>query len=394
MKLFGFASPLTASDALFYVQASTRPQANFILETVLKSKLSGKCQMIDAATETIIPTCSRKELSLVPWENNRHAVSQQLIMKTHGLTLTGAVYANQTRQIVEFCDDLGLTLQEDSQTTPWATRINSDCANLNPPRLYPVLLDPGTNVQFQVFVTAPATGDPEDVIEDVIQEYFGNITGYQTLDARLSLNSRPVISLESHRTDTGISVFELSFCSQGLTLSSIINKSELRHVVLMCEAFGVQLQGRAGASCHGYMRHELRLLAQVGVYSRAGAENDVREYTSYTEKMLIQNLLEQANRCDGLIPARHGLPFNGVLFNATPSSATTGFVYLSPDFPEGQFMMTAEVVKVGTTEQGISYIETVDGFRFIVTAYGTNEMHSLTRFIEVNEEYYSHYRWS
>ena len=50
-----------------------------------------------------------------------------------------------------------------------------------------------------------------------------------------------------------------------------------------------------------------------------------------------------------LVPARHGQQFNGVLVNATPASATTGFIYLSHDFPEGQFMMTAEVLHVGIT---------------------------------------------
>nr|UGK56836.1 hypothetical protein [Escherichia coli] len=74
--------------------------------------------------------------------------------------------------------------------------------------------------------------------------------------------------------------------------------------------------------------------------------------------------------------------------NANPSSATTGFIYLSPEFPQGQFMMTAEVVKSSCTPRGISYIETVDGYRFIVTAYDTKAMHSLTEFLAVNEDYF------
>lgn len=78
-----------------------------------------------------------------------------------------------------------------------------------------------------------------------------------------------------------------------------------------------------------------------------------------------------------LVPARHGQQFNGVLVNATPASATTGFIYLSHDFPEGQFMMTAEVLHVGITPGGIYYIETLDGYRFIVTAFEKGLMNGL-----------------
>ncbi|WP_346983101.1 hypothetical protein [Citrobacter portucalensis] len=57
-------------------------------------------------------------------------------------------------------------------------------------------------------------------------------------------------------------------------------------------------------------------------------------------------------------------------------------------------MMTAEVVNASSTPRGISYIETVDGYRFIVTAYDTRAMNSLTEFLEVNETYFTPYRWA
>nr|WP_233341342.1 hypothetical protein [Escherichia coli]UGK56837.1 hypothetical protein [Escherichia coli] len=63
---------------------------------------------------------------------------------------------------------------------------------------------------------------------------------------------------------------------------------------MLCEDFGVTLQGRAGASCHAYMRNEYRRLAHVGVYSRSGAENDVRAYSSDKEETLIRQLMTQA----------------------------------------------------------------------------------------------------
>lgn len=80
--------------------------------------------------------------------------------------------------------------------------------------------------------------------------------------------------------------------------------------------------------------------------------------------------------------------------NATPAPTTTGFIYLSHDFPEGQFMMTAEVLHVGITPGGIYYIETLDGYRFIVTAFEKGLMNGLREFLAVNEDYFKYYRWS
>uniref|UniRef100_UPI00312BBCD8 hypothetical protein n=1 Tax=Klebsiella pneumoniae TaxID=573 RepID=UPI00312BBCD8 len=43
---------------------------------------------------------------------------------------------------------------------------------------------------------------------------------------------------------------------------------------------------------------------------------------------------------------------------------------------------------------GIYYIETLDGYRFIVTAFEKGLMNGLREFIAANEEYFKYYRWS
>ncbi|HHQ9669567.1 TPA: hypothetical protein ACSXJP_005149 [Escherichia coli] len=227
----------------------------------------------------------------------------------------------------------------------------------------------------------------------MIGECFSGVTTYCVTGSPYPLTEKPVIRMEAHVSDTHTRVFELTFVSYNLTLTATVYANNLRQVLMLCEDFGVTLQGRAGASCHAYMRNEYRRLAHVGVCSRSGAEDDVRDYISYKEETLIRKLLKQATAESKLIPARHGQQFNGVLMNATPSSATTGFLYLSQEFPQGQFMMTAEVVNASSTAGGISYIETVDGYRFIVTAYDARAMHSLTEFLGVNETYFIPYRW-
>ncbi|AXD21851.1 hypothetical protein CHE19_25180 (plasmid) [Salmonella enterica] len=42
----------------------------------------------------------------------------------------------------------------------------------------------------------------------------------------------------------------------------------------------------------------------------------------------------------------------------------------------------------------IYYIETLDGYRFIVTAFEKGLMNGLREFIAANEEYFKYYRWS
>jgi len=392
MKLFGISSRDAGLDAMFYIQASTKQQASFIFG-VLASRLNAHCQLIDPLNETIIPSLSRTTLSLLPWSQNTKTKTHELKMMTHGLTLTGAVMVEHTRQIVDFCDNLGLRLDDPAGKPGWTELINADCEQLNSPRLYPVLVDPGTEGQFQIYIPAPAVVDPDAVIASVIDECFSGNPPYCVTGSPFPMTEKPVIRMEGHLSDTHTRVFELTFVSFNLTLSATVYENTLRQVLMLCEDFGVALQGRAGASCHSYMRSEYRRLAHVGVYSRSGAEDDVRAYSSNREELLIRKLLNQATAGSELIPARHGQQFNGVLMNATPSSATTGFIYLSPEFPQGQFMMTAEVVNARSTPQGIDYIETVDGYRFIVTAYDTMAMQSLTASLTHNEAYFTPYRW-
>ncbi|HBB0699849.1 TPA: flavin reductase [Escherichia coli] len=382
MKLFGISSRDSGMDAMFYIQASTKQQASFIFD-FLATRLYAHCQLIEPLNETIIPSLSRTTLSLQPWSQNSQTRTSEMQMVTHGLTLSGAVMVEHSRQIVDFCDNLGLRLDAPTGKPGWTELINADCEQLNSPRLYPVLIQPGTEGQFQIYVPAPAVIDADTVIASVIDECFSDVTSYCLAGTPFPMTEKPVIRMEAHLSDAHTRVFELTFISYNLALSATVYDKNLRQVLMLCEDFGVTLQGRAGASCHAYMRNEYRRLAHVGVYSRSGAENDVRAYSSDKEETLIRQLMTQATAGSALIPARHGKQFNGVLMNANPSSATTGFIYLSPEFPQGQFMMTAEVVKSSCTPRGISYIETVDGYRFIVTAYDTKAMHSLTEFLDV-----------
>ena len=393
MKLFGILSRDAGTDAMFYIQASTKQQASFIFDALVP-RLNAHCQLIDPLNETIIPSLSRTTLSLQPWSQNTQTRTSELKMTTHGLTLSGAVMVEHSRQIVDFCDNLGLRLDAPTGKPGWTELINADLEQLNSPRLFPVLTQSGTEGQFQIYVPAPAVIDADVVIASVIGECFSGVTPYCVNGTPYPLTEKPLIRMEAHVSDMHTRVFELTFVSYNLALTATVYDNNLRQVLMLCEDFGVTLQGRAGASCHAYMRNEYRRLAHVGVCSRSGAEDDVRAYSSYKEETLIRQLLNQATADSTLIPARHGQQFNGVLMNATPSSATTGFIYLSQEFPQGQFMMTAEVVNASSTPRGISYIETVDGYRFIVTAYDTRAMNSLTEFLEVNETYFTPYRWA
>lgn len=392
MKLYGISATDFKKDALFYIQASTRQQAQFVLSQLLQKAQNGRFKLMGQASTMVIPTISRTTLSLRSWPQDPLISSRQLVMTAHGLSLTGTVSPMQMKQIVAFCDDLNLPLSEAATDPAWAGRINAECARLNPPRLYPVLLDPGSGIPFQIYVVAPAGEESSAVINAVMQEYFPN-RRFRVNGQRLLLNKPPQIALESYRSDTSKNILELTVCSQGLTLSTTVSKQQLRLVLMLCEDYGVQLQGRAGASCHPAIRNELRRLAVVGIYSRPGTEDDRRPYASSEEKSLIQALLKKGQDASDLTPARHGVMFNGVIFNATPSGGTTGFIYLSSDFPEGQFMMTAEVVNAGLTANGVRYIETIDGFRFILTAYARETMDSLLAYLAANHDYFSLYRW-
>lgn len=392
MKLFGILSRDAGTDVMFYIQASSKQQASFIFDA-LAPRLNPHCQLINPLNETVIPSLSWTTLSLQPWSQNTQTRKREMKMTTHGLTFSGPVTAEQSRQIVDFCDNLGLRLDTPTGEPCGTELINANLEQLNSPRLYPVLTRSGTEGQFQIYVPAPAVIDADEVIASVIGECFSGVTTYCVTGTPYPLTEKPVIRMEAHVSDTHTRVFELTFVSYNLTLTATVYANNLRQVLMLCEDFGVTLQGRAGASCHAYMRNEYRRLAHVGVCSRSGAEDDVRDYISYKEETLIRKLLKQATAESKLIPARHGQQFNGVLMNATPSSATTGFLYLSQEFPQGQFMMTAEVVNASSTAGGISYIETVDGYRFIVTAYDARAMHSLTEFLGVNETYFIPYRW-
>ncbi|MCW1830111.1 hypothetical protein OLZ31_25135 [Enterobacter asburiae] len=195
----------------------------------------------------VIPSISRATLSLQPWAQNPLVSSRQLTMNTHGLSLNGTVSAVQMAHIVAFCDDLNLPLSESASDPAWATHVNAQCARLNPPRLYPVQLDADSASPFQIYVVAPAGDEAALVIDTVMQEYFP-ARDYILTGDKLLLNKPPLITLESYRSDIGESILELGFASQGLMLTTTVCKEQLRQVLMLCEDFGVQLQGRGKLS--------------------------------------------------------------------------------------------------------------------------------------------------
>ncbi|MCV5760535.1 flavin reductase, partial [Escherichia coli] len=155
---------------------------------------------------------------------------------------------------------------------------------LNSPRLYPVLLEPETPAQFEIFVPAPEDGDHDTVIASVVEECFGDECRYRATDKAFAMSEKPIIRLEAHFNDKREKVLELTFSSFNLSLSASVYEHQLRQILLLCEDFGVRLQGRAGASCHINMRSAYRRLAHVGTGSRPGDGSDVRGYTSSKEQ--------------------------------------------------------------------------------------------------------------
>ncbi|HAY4680746.1 TPA: flavin reductase, partial [Escherichia coli] len=51
MKLFGILSRDAGTDAMFYIQASTKQQASFIFDALVP-RLNAHCQLIDPLNET------------------------------------------------------------------------------------------------------------------------------------------------------------------------------------------------------------------------------------------------------------------------------------------------------------------------------------------------------
>ncbi|MDJ0051718.1 MULTISPECIES: flavin reductase family protein, partial [unclassified Salmonella] len=235
-------------DAMFYIQASTKQQASYIFST-LSPKPTANCQLTDLQNETVVPSISPISLSLNPWSINSQSRTRELSMATHGLNLICAVTDEHTRQIVDFCDNLGQQLKDPDDKSAWVKLINSECALLNSPRLYPVLLEPETPAQFEIFVPAPEDGDHDTVIASVVEECFGDECRYRATDKAFAMSEKPIIRLEAHFNDKREKVLELTFSSFNLSLSASVYEHQLRQILLLCEDFGVRLQGRAGASC-------------------------------------------------------------------------------------------------------------------------------------------------
>ncbi|WP_246584058.1 hypothetical protein [Enterobacter hormaechei] len=200
MKLFGILSRDAGTDAMFYIQTSTKQQASFIFDALVP-RLNAHCQLIDPLNETIIPSLSRTTLSLQPWSQNTQTRTSELKMTTHGLTLSGAVMVEHSRQIVDFCDNLGLRLDAPTGKPSWTELINADLEQLNSPRLFPVLTQSGTEGQFQIYVPAPAVIDADVVIASVIGECFSGVTPYCVNGTPYPLTEKPLIRMEAHVSD-------------------------------------------------------------------------------------------------------------------------------------------------------------------------------------------------
>ncbi|TRR48808.1 flavin reductase, partial [Salmonella enterica subsp. enterica serovar Panama] len=107
--------------------------------------------------------------------------------------------------------------------------------------LYPVLIQPGTEGQFQIYVPAPAVIDADTVIASVIDECFSDVTSYCLAGTPFPMTEKPVIRMEAHLSDAHTRVFELTFISYNLALSATVYDKNLRQVLMLCEDFGVTL---------------------------------------------------------------------------------------------------------------------------------------------------------
>lgn len=396
MKLFRLFSNEVSGIPAFFIQANDKNQAERIRQHLVPF-LRDDIQPLAVGESVVIPTLSHALVSLAPWRGNDNSGTQSFRMDVNGLQLVTAVSDNQTQDVADFCCNfnVGLNIPECASQQSESVRQLVKLKQVDGIHFYSVWFTPveGEN-EYQLFIEARVTEMPT-LAASLFSRVFRHPSDYRVDEQALCHMSLPVINIMRYKTDADDYVYELVFVFKGISLTCPVGAYNFRNVLMLCENFSVQPAFNFDTNSVPFIRRELMILKEVTVYTRCGSPDDVRSFADDKEKQLIDRLMTQVQLAAELTPARHGRQFNGILVDASPSGSTTGFIFYSePDFPQGQFVSTGEVVAWGSTFNGISYIETIDGYRFIITFYHENWMHSLREFIRVNESYFSLYRWS
>ena len=390
MKVYGIKfKNLNGID--LYLRANSRSQSRNILAYLEKSLLSPEVQYRHSKEKAILPSIFGSGAGLV--KPDLSLTTRQVIgMTLNGMSLSGTLHPERCDQYTSFRRLMGfLPISHDKGDGSVSFPYNNDGADRF------VQLDvtgDGVNLCCELFLRARTRNEAQAMLETLRNAAFRKGVEVKLSKHVRLLSPLPDIRISRVRSDKLAEIYELMFKLSGIEFSATINETNFRSALLMCANFGVRLRFDFTDLPATYLTRELIRMSTVQIYTRAGAPEDVRPVLSKDEDFFMQACMDDAVNEGGLTPARHGKQFNGVIVNATPADATSGFVYLaSPDFKPGQFILTGEVVHVGTTGKN-TYIETLDGYRFLITAYDPGYLQELKSLLLNNPSYYACYRWS
>ena len=390
MKVYGIKLK-NVNGIELYMRANSRAQSKNILAYLENTLLSPGVQYRQLKEKAILPSVFGNGAELmVP---DPLATTRQVIgMTLNGLSLSGTLSLGQDDKYASFRRQLGFLKMSDITGDGWVTfPFNKDGVD----RFVQIdATQDGVSLDCELFIRAQSRNEAQAMLDTLRNAAFRNEVEIKlTKNVRL-ISPLPDIRISRMQADTQADIYELMFKLSGIELQATVNETNFRSVLLMCANFGVRLRFDFKDLPPFFVTRELIRMSTVQIFTRAGAPEDVRPVLSKEESHFMQEYMDDAVRQGGLTPARHGKQFNGVIVNATPGDATSGFVYLaSPDFTPGQFILTGEVVHVGTTGKN-TYIETLDGYRFLITSYDPGYLQELKTLMQNNPSYYGCYRWS
>lgn len=374
-----------------YMRANSRSQSRNILAFLEKSVLSPGVEYRQLKDKALLPSVFGSGAVLLtpdPLATTRQVVGMTL----NGVSLSGTLHPAHDDNYKSFRRQLGFLKMSDNSgdfcvTFPFNDDGMDRFVQIN-------VIEDGVNIPCELFLRARTRNEAQAMLETLQNAAFRDeVKSKLTRHVRL-LSPLPDIRISRMRADTLAEIYELTFKLSGVELHATVNETNFRSVLLMCANFGVRLRFDFTDLPPSFVTRELIRMSMVQIYTRAGAPEDVRPVLSKDEDHFMQACMNDAVKQEGLTPARHGRQFNGVIVNATPGDATSGFVYLaSPDFQPGQFILTGEVVHVGTTGNN-TFIETLDGYRFLITSYDPGYLQALKTQMLNNASYYACYRWS
>lgn len=390
MKVYGIKLK-NVNGIELYMRANSRAQSRNILSYLENTLLSPDVQYRQLKDKAILPSVFGNGSELLA--PDPLATTRQVIgMTLNGLSLSGTLSLGQDDKYMSFRRQLGFLKMSDNSGGGWVTYpFNKDGVD----RFVQIdATKDGVSLDCELFIRAQSRNEAQTMLDTLRNAAFRN-----KVEVKLNRNVRllsplPDIRISRMRADTKADIYELMFKLSGIELQATVNETNFRSVLLMCANFGVRLRFDFTDLPPFFVTRELIRMSTVQIFTRAGAPEDVRPVLSPSETHFLQECMDDAVKQGGLTPARHGRQFNGVIVNATPGDATSGFVYLaSPDFKPGQFILTGEVVHVGTTGKN-TYIETLDGYRFLITSYDPGYLQELKTLMQNNPSYYGCYRWS